>query len=448
MVRERRLRLAGTLVLAVLSLLLWRGAVAASQPNGPVGPVGSLAVPEPFPEYDVQPVTRSSDIPLNHGGRLSDRDLARYITTYLGITNCHSMKFVFGQCYGGGMIDELADAGITCTLSAQSASRHDERSWGNRSEDYYLKALAEILEVSPTLPIEEAAKLARQRDPRGPYASNLANRKEHPQYHGAGPLSSTVTMTGAESFHAVLLAGNPDGARHWGDLKRWYNLLTSTMGFTDSEINVLYGDGNWPTGSDGAGSPYPADPGIPITRATRSILTRTLQRIGGLMNPNEQFFFWVSDHGGEGALPAGNAGNGSANCSWSSADGCQTVMTASLSADDLAGVSQGAALEFTYQLFSEMGPAQMMVTFNGAPLQTLALAEGPRRVSVGLESDILGPLNTIQFVAGPPDTAPTVLAGEAAGFAQVTDAVLWLGDRTTQLSVDYPIFLPLILRGS
>lgn len=447
MVRERRLRLAGTLVLALLSLLLWRGAVAASQPNGPVGPASPLAVPEPFPEYSAQPVTRSSDVPLNQGGRLSDRDLARYITTYLGITNCHSMKFVFGQCNGGGMIDELADAGITCTLSAQSASRHDERSWGNRSEDYYLKALAEILEVSPTLPIEEAAELARRRDPRGPYASNHANRKEHPQYHGAGPLSSTVTMTGAESFHAVLLAGNPNGARHWGDLKRWYNLLTSTMGFTESEVSVLYGDGSWPTGSDSAGAPYPADPGIPITSATRSNLTRTLQRIGGLMNPNEQFFFWVSDHGGVGAVPAGNAGHGNANCGWSSSDGCQAVMTASLSVGDLAEVSQGAALEFTYQLFSEMGPAQMMVTLNGAPLQTLPPAEGPRRVSVDLDADILGPFNTIQFIAGPADNAPTILREATAGFAQVTDAVLWLGDRTTQLSVDYPVFLPMVRRG-
>jgi hypothetical protein len=404
-------------------------------------------VPEPFPEYDAQPVTRSSDIPLDQGGRLSDRDLAGYITKHLGITNCHSMKFVFGQCHGGGMIDELADAGITCTLSAQSAARHDECSYGNRSEDYYLKALAEILEMSPTLPMEEAAELARRRDPLGPYASNAANRKEHPQYHGAGPLSSTVTMTGADSFHAVLLAGNPDGARHWGDLKRWYNLLTSTMGFTDSDINVLYGDGSWPTGNDGNGDSFPDDPGIPISSATRSNLTRTLQRIGGLMNPNEQFFFWVSDHGGDGAVPAGPAGPGAGTCSWASEAGCGFDMTILLSADELARTADGADLAFNYQLFSELAPPELRVEFNGIHLNTYGGSAGRRHVTIPLDADALAVMNQIAFKAGPAQTLPGARAAESAGFAQVTDAVLWLGDRTTQLSPYHAIFLPLILRG-
>ena len=450
MVRERRLQLAGTLVLAALSLVLWRTAVAASQPNGPVGPAGPAgphAVPEPFPEYDAQPVTRSSDLPLHHGGRFSDRDLARYITTYLGITNCHSMKFVFGQCYGGGMIDELADAGITCTVSAQSAARHDECSWGNSAEDYYLEALREILEMSPTLPLEEAAELARLRDPRGPYASHPANRKEHPQYHGAGPVSSTVTMTGAESFHAVLLAGNPNRARYWTGLRDWYNLLTSTMGFTDSEINVLYGDGNWPTGNDSSGTPFPADPGIPISSATRANLTRTLEEIGGLMNPNEQFFFWVSDHGGLGAVPTGDPEPGEANCAWTSAAGCQFAMTATLSSDELAMVAQGAGLEFTYQIFSEMEPPPLRVGFNNSHPQTFDPAGGPRRVTVSLDADIFKRTNRIVFTVRPDESLPTARDAQQGGSARVTDAILWLGDRNTQLSLDYPIFLPLLLRG-
>lgn len=447
MKNHRAGQIAVTLLLAAVCLALWRYGVAASQLGEPPIPPDPSDDPEPFPAYEQQPVTRSSNLPLQGADRVSDRELARYITTYLGITNCHSMKFVFGQCFGGGMIDELAEAGITCTVSAQSAARHDEPSWGNRSEDYYLEALAEILEMSPTLSLEEAAELARERDPRGPYASDPANRKEHPQYHGSGPLSSTVTMTGADSFHAILLAGNPDGARHWGDLKHWYHLLTSTYGFTAGQINVLYGDGDWPTGNDGDGSPFPDDPGIEMISATLENLTRTLEEIGELMNPNEQFFFLSSDHGGRGAVPTtpdGDVGDGS--CSWTDADGsCRIDMAVSLSQPELNQVTEGSALAFAHESFSEMGTTQITVWFNDSFSETYASGPGSQEVVIYLNPDQFSSDNTLVFSFGPTAASRIGPASTASGFGRVEDVRLWFGPLTTQLSSPYGVYLPLVL---
>ena len=446
MTSKRSVQIAQTILLALACLILWRTAVAASQP--PEAGIASALQPleAAFPEYDRQPVTRSSDLPLHDGSRLTDRDLAHYITTYLGISNCHSMKFVFGECHGGGMIDELFNAGITCSVSAQSAARHDECSYGNGSEDFYLTALAEILALSPTLSLEKAAKLARARDEVGPSAPLASHRLEHPQYRAEGPLSSTLTITGAGSFHAVLLAGDPDGARHWGDLKRWYHLLTSTFGYTAGAINVLYGDGRWPVGSDGD-SPFPADPGIAITSATRENLTRTLERVGLAMGPDEQFFLVVSDHGGDGAVPTGTAGVGSAACSWESDSGCEMPMSASLSDAELARLNDRAALEFSYRAFFDAGPAELRVRFNGVDLAAFGSAAAPRQISLSLSPDAFLPGNDITFLAGPSGTGPGTQASRSYGFAQVTDVTLWFGERTTQLLPEYLQFLPLVLRS-
>jgi hypothetical protein len=254
-------------------------------------------------------------------------------------------------------------------------------------------------------------------------------------------------MTGADSFHAILLAGNPDGARHWGDLKRWYHLLTSTYGFTAGEISVLYGDGTWPTGDDAIGAPFPDDPGIPIISATLRNLTRTLKRIGGLMNPNEQFFFWSSDHGGNGAVPTGGNGYGNGACTWGeSDDSCEIEMAVALSDAELARITDGSALAFTYVVTSELGPPRFEVWFNASRLELPPPEPGTQRVRLPLPPGVFVQENVITFRASSADAARRVALSAGLGGARVGDARLWFGPRTTQVSLEYSVFLPFVLR--
>lgn len=405
--------------------------VSISMVIGLIWLMGSLvevqAAPTPpmdFPEYDRQPITQHANMPLSGTEQIWDFEFARLISSSIGLSNCHSMKFVFGQCYGGGMIDDLAALGITCTLSAQSAARANEWSYGDKGggEEHYLRALARILEISPTLPLREAARLARQQDPSGPNSHWPEAEKEHPQYYASGPLTPTVSITGARSFHAVLLAGRPDGARHWNDLLRMYKLLTSTYGYTgaNATINVLYGNGHWPTGVDNGGDAFPANPGIPISAATRSNLTNTLKAVGKRMNANEQFFFWSSDHGGMGVVPISTIPStpaGTGGCS--GGRNCAFTMTLSLTDQELAFVTTGASLEAS--IFPSLGsgpPPLVNVYFNEQQIETFTAAQiGHKRIP-------LAPLlfhkeNNIEFrIQGSPSQLVQL---------QITDALVDFG---------------------
>jgi len=430
MQKQKRLGIILSILLAVTIFALMQSIVAASRPK-------PADAPPPFPEYDRQPEEDHSNLPLEDGDRIWDRDLARYITTYLGLTNCHSMKFIFGQCYGGGMIDELADAGITCTLSAQSASAYSETSWSERGsrEDDYLKRYARIREMSPTLSEREVAELAREQDTAGPYQDDL----ENPQHHASGPLSHTVNISDAKSFHPILFAGSPDGARHWNDLKRFYHLLTSTYGYTKGQITVLYGDGQWPTGDDDNDIPFPTQGGIPITAATRNNLTRTLERIGKLMNPNEQFFFWASDHGGHGRIPTNTttAESGSGNCT--GAQSCSFSMSFDLSDAELAQISDEPVLEFYYTSVPASNWPMLRVCINDAPKCIyLQPTETPSYTVVPISATQILNENIISFTI-----LSEVPMEEVTGTVSGAIAALW--SDTTQLR-PYRLYLPMVLR--
>ena len=407
-------------------------------------PVASAAVPPSDPPFNPQPADRHSNLPLQNGDHIWDREFVYYLTSTLGITNCESLVFVFGQCFGGGMIDELANAGFTCALSAQSAARYDQFSWG-WWEDYYLRALAQTLALSPTQAISRAARTARLDDPVGPFANPRPVDehghpvREDPQYFGSGSMSRTVTISGAQSFHAVLFAGNPDRARHWNDLIRMYNLLTSTYGYTAGQIHVLYDNGVWPTGQDAKGIPYPPNPGIAIISATRYNLTTTLTGIGQVMNSHEQFFWWSSDHGGSGPIPTSTVpGGGAGNCT-NTEGNCVITMSLTLTDSQLALVAADSSLDFVYRVNPMVGPPPFMtVCFNAWCASATFASTQPEHVILPIPPTELRSENQITFT----------VSGDLSALygGQVSDAIVNLGSWTTQVA-NYRTFLPTTLKS-
>ena len=217
-------------------------------------------------------------------------------------------------------------------------------------------------------------------------------------------------------------------------------MLTATYGYTEGQITVLYGDGDWPTGDDGDNIPFPGQGGISITAATRNNLTRTLERIGKLMNPNEQFFFWASDHGGHGRIPTNTTttASGSGNCNGTQT--CSFSMTFHLSDDELAQISGEPALEFYYTSVPSWTYPMLRVCINDASCIFLQPTETPSYTVVSLSSTQMLNENIISF---------TVLSEMPTGkvTGTVSGAIVALWSDTTQLRPYARIYLPVVFRN-
>ncbi len=241
-------------------------------------------------EYIDQPVLEVSTINAFDGNHIYDFELAYLIEKYIG-DNCSDMIFIFGTCYGGGMIDDLVELNKKCKLIACSASRHNETSLGGsnfgnwaKPEDYYKKAWKDAAE-NPAKTVNQICHEAEQNDVRGPNGNPV---KEHPQkkLDGAGAANIKIgNRSTATSYHAILFVG-VDAPRHKNDLKRMYDNLKAKYGFTDDNIHVL--------ALNGPGSV----PGVTVDgNGTSDALENELKKIQPKMNESEQFLFWADGHG-------------------------------------------------------------------------------------------------------------------------------------------------------
>ncbi|WP_143597825.1 hypothetical protein [Thermococcus thioreducens] len=81
--------------------------------------------------YD-QPPDYASSIVTSSGGYIYDWQLANMINMWIANrTGYANMVFIFSQCFGGGMIDDLKEKlKGTGDAAFLSASRHNEASWG------------------------------------------------------------------------------------------------------------------------------------------------------------------------------------------------------------------------------------------------------------------------------------------------------------------------------
>ncbi|NJE25415.1 hypothetical protein E3E22_02000 [Thermococcus sp. MV5] len=260
-----------------------------------------------------QPNDYASSIVTSSGGYVYDWQLANMVKMWIANrTGYANMVFIFNQCFGGGMIDDLKEKlKGTGDAAFLSASKHDEPAWGladgytpaswpemgkrgfTRPEGYYPKEVGEELartgKDAPT--IKEIARRAEQQDPRGPYGLDF---KETPQYTSIGKgdsikIGKKADGSNVASKHAILFAGDANSKRHWNNLDRAYKALKK-QGFSDGDIIALAGNGK--TMPNGTNVPnYVDGPG------TKKALFEAIVNVSKKMNKNEQLIFWVSDHG-------------------------------------------------------------------------------------------------------------------------------------------------------
>ena len=257
-------------------------------------------------EFSEQPNTYASSLTTNSGLPVYDWEFANMIKMWIAQPGYDSALFFFAQCFGGGMLDDLREKLLRTNgdFAGASASSHDEKSWGlsdgstipgkgfNKPEDYWAKELGEEMAKTgaDSKTASEMADTAANEDLRGPNGT----KKEKPQSTslrngGNVKLGKKADGTAVASRHAIMFMGKPNGERHWNDLDRAHDALKA-QGFTDGEIVVLAGDGA--TKSDGSAAPAYVD-----GSATKQTLFDAIKAIGPMMNPNEQFVFWSSDHG-------------------------------------------------------------------------------------------------------------------------------------------------------
>ncbi|MBO8174509.1 MAG: hypothetical protein H0Z18_04560 [Thermococcus sp.] len=261
-----------------------------------------------------QPNNYASSIVTSSGGYIYDWQLANMIKMWIARKGYANMIFIFNQCFGGGMIDDLKEKlEGTGDAAFLSASKHDEPAWGlndgydpnnspkikgkgfEKPEGFYPKEIGEELEKSgngaPTA--KEMARRAEKEDINGPYGIWKTDI-EHPQYTSIGKgddvkIGKKADGSEVASKHAILFAGDADSKRHWNNLDRAYKALKK-QGFTDADMIVLAGNGRtMPNGTNVPG--YVDGPG------TKKALFEAIVNISKKMNKNEQLVFWVSDHG-------------------------------------------------------------------------------------------------------------------------------------------------------
>ncbi|RMG39461.1 MAG: hypothetical protein D6719_13260 [Candidatus Dadabacteria bacterium] len=266
-----------------------------------------------YAEYKDQPDTYSSSLTTNSGQPVYDWQLANMFKMWIANKGFANSMFVFNQCFGGGMIDDIVSklGNNPGDVALISASRHNETSWGindgysapanskwgkrgyTTAEDFFAKEIGE--EIAKTgASAETAADMFKKAAKEDPYRNGLLARKEHPQgkFLGSGAnmkLGKKTDGSSLSSKHAILFMGKPNGQRHWGDLDRIHKALLA-QGYTESDMVILAGDGQkkW----NGSNAPSYVD-----GKGTKKALFDAIKSVSSQMNSNEQFFFWVSDHG-------------------------------------------------------------------------------------------------------------------------------------------------------
>lgn len=207
-----------------------------------------------------------------------------------GNSNARGASILMEQCYGGGMFDEVnSELAGKVPWVGGSAARHDESSWGEGDDadhpmDYWTRALGYSVAFGSIFhaPVIDNVNGARNFDSAGPNG----NGAEHPQslYRNGG---ETINFedTGASSYHAILWAGNANGIRHNNDIKMMNDLLKAEWAGHDYTITVL-GDNT-------------ALGGIASDTATADHLHTAMDDVAAEMDPNSDFVFYASDHGGQ-----------------------------------------------------------------------------------------------------------------------------------------------------
>lgn len=262
-------------------------------------------------QLENQPANKHSTLVDKDGKNIRDDDFATMIKALLvpsGTVDVLDAKFIFQQCYGGGMLDDLNGVLGNVKWVGGSASKHDETSIGqvstdeNKTEGYAKKWVKDPPENWWTQELKgEMVKNQTLLD-----AIKAANKNDGANKNGNGKLETgqsisrndgdkiTLDDPAAKSHHAILWGGDADHMRHFNNIKNTRAALISQWGPVSTKVTIttLFGDGK----KDSAGNNLPAD--WKAQPATEANLKAALQALQAALNTDEQFFFYSSDHGG------------------------------------------------------------------------------------------------------------------------------------------------------
>ena len=285
--------------------LLWVVAVMGCSLVG-----GDLALADEFVD---QPAGKHSNITCaptaaaKDAESLVDSNFATALHNALGDEGFHSLVITFGQCYGGGMMDDLADAFAKSTkpISMTSGSRYDETSGSKPSssttknngfqrwaEPYQKVHLGKDKGTNRNPTEADAYKQAKARSEWKD--SNPKKTSQHKTLNKGGntKLGDGAKGSGAQSYHAILFAGNTTGRDdYWNDIVRQHKMLVRS-GYPAGNIKTLYGGGTAP-----AGAAEPANAVKVDKAATRQNLLDAIAALAKTMDSQEQLYIYISDHG-------------------------------------------------------------------------------------------------------------------------------------------------------
>lgn len=195
------------------------------------------------------------------GPSIYDFQVRQLIDQYIPTNKAQSSLLIFTQCFGGDMVDDFAGRANTAVLSATSPG---QKAYYNGYDDDAAKALTPG--AGRTSDDVHKAGVAGK------------NNKETPTQSGDPVSLEPVTENGTiRSRHVLVYAGRPNGV----DEQIRQTIENNFAGQPNTTVTTV--------GKDGTGGwDHPG---------TLEGLRKGLEEIGKMMNPNEQFIFFVTDHG-------------------------------------------------------------------------------------------------------------------------------------------------------
>lgn len=270
-----------------------------------VGIAGSAA----YAEFVVQPAGWHSYVSTTDGRVRDDKLRAEFERAFdagIGaVGNRDDLVVTMGQCWGGGMLDDLSTAPWS---SLNSAARHNEQSWSTDGPEKsrrgaYVDQWARAVDnaVNPTM--LAAATTARANDPAGPVLKTYqttygAKFLEHPQYTSSGGVGDAIKLRDSTPAKAIVFGGSEANWVNFNSVKQVYSALKTRYGYADADIYVCYGAATDP---DGGALPFVRDNG-----ATKADLAAAFTWLDGLTTATSKpdVLYWNAQMHGSRAKDA------------------------------------------------------------------------------------------------------------------------------------------------
>jgi hypothetical protein len=295
-------------------LLLLAGIIALGMASGMSNPA--------WAQLALQPADKHSTLPDKNLNFIRDDEFAKLMQDNLikgGASQVKDAKFLFQECYGGGMLDDLQMAfGSLVSWVGGSASRYDQLSGGqistlektketnvdsiyvaNPPQDYWTKALVPQLGMSQTL--LQSINNARDKDQVG-VKGFIGHFEDGQSITANSGENITLQDVSTTSHYAILWAGYTDHLRHYSDIDNLQQALQTAWQGTNYQINILYGDGLHETAKGQYDTvPLPASWNqgqVSTKEGTLANLKTTLANIAQNLGTDADFCFFASNHGG------------------------------------------------------------------------------------------------------------------------------------------------------